>query len=240
MFGGGLTIWRGTALSGCQRNEIRLRHSAYINSQATGQCNGGEIIAESVGASISENYYTSQLSLAVGEEMVNETIECLYSDLGTISETVGRRRLNLTLDGKQFSFLIFAIFEPYFVLIVPYPPPTNVHFEAWMANKNQNVIMFAWDEIIGTQCSSIQYIIFAINCGVCPNATTNTNITCVYTQPDASLDTNNTCLFAAQTEICGYLRGERSEYITVHINAHGKHCNNVCSPGSNNFIIRIR
>ena len=103
VFGGGLTIWRGTALSGCQRNEIRLRHSAYINSQATGQCNGGEIMAESVGASISENCYTSQLSLAVGEEMINETIECLYSDLGNIIETVGQRILNLTLNGKSLT-----------------------------------------------------------------------------------------------------------------------------------------
>ena len=109
MFGGGLTIWQGTALSGCWQNAIRLRHSSYINSRATGQCNGGRIVAESVGASESKNCYISQLSLAVGEEMVNETIECIYSDLGTISVTVGRRRLNLTLDGKQFSSLTFAI-----------------------------------------------------------------------------------------------------------------------------------
>ena len=134
------------------------------------------------------------------------------------------------------------LIEPYFALIVPYPPPTNVHFEAGMANKNQNRIMFAWDEIIGTQCSSIQYVIFAINCGVCPNTTTNTNITCAYTQPDASLDTNNTCLFAVQTEICGYLRGERSKYITVDISARGKYCTKfICMLiRFNNSMIRIR
>ena len=97
IFGGGLTIWQGTALSGCQQFEIRLRHSQY-NSQPTGECIGG-IVARGVG--VSENCYTSQLSLAVGEEMVNETIECIYSDVqGASTIIVGRRRLNLTVDGK--------------------------------------------------------------------------------------------------------------------------------------------
>ena len=82
--------------------------------------------------------------------------------------------------------------------------------------------MFTWDEIIGTQCSSIQYVISAINCGICPNTTTDTNITCIYyVQPDVCVDTNSTCLFAVQTEICGYLLGERSEYVTVHLQVDG-------------------
>jgi predicted metal-binding protein len=78
--------------------------------------------------------------------------------------------------------------------------------------------MFTWDEINDTLCSSILYVITAINCGTCPNTTVNTNITCVYTQSNASVDNNynSTCMFAVQTEICGYLRGEKSKYITVH------------------------
>ena len=78
--------------------------------------------------------------------------------------------------------------------------------------------MFAWDKVTDTLCSSILYVISAINCGVCPNTTVNTNITCVYTQSHNHMKVdNNTCMFAVQTEICGYLRGERSEYITVHL-----------------------
>ena len=77
-----------------------------------------------------------------------------------------------------------------------------------------------------TMCSSILYVITAINCGICPNTTANTNITCIYTQSKASVGNNYnnsvvTCMLAVQTEICGYLRGEKSEYITVHID--GKH-----------------
>lgn len=46
-----------------------------MNSQATGECIDGTV-ARSVG--VSDSCYTSQLSLAIGEEMVNETIECIY------------------------------------------------------------------------------------------------------------------------------------------------------------------
>ena len=104
-------------------------------------------------------------------------------------------------------------------LIASYPPPTNVRFEAWMIEKNQ--IVFTWDEVSDTLCSSIQYVISAVNCGVCPNATTNTNITCVYRQSDVGI--NNTCMFAVQTEICGYLWGEKSEYVIIYFDDDGKY-----------------
>ena len=77
--------------------------------------------------------------------------------------------------------------------------------------------MFAWDKVTDTLCSSILYIISAVNCGVCPNTTADTNITCEYTQPDEIVDNNYTCMFAVQTEICGYLRGEKSKYLIAHI-----------------------
>ena len=96
---------------------------------------------------------------------------------------------------------------------IPYPPPSNISIES----NDSHHITFAWDEVT-SQCSSLQYIITAINCGVCPNTTTDNNVTC-HIQSDISqaLRTSNTCMFAVQTEICGYLRGEKSEYATVHI-----------------------
>ena len=88
-------------MSGCQQNEIRLRHSQYINSQATGDCNDGTIVAR--GVRISGSYYTSQLTLVVEEEMVNETIGCIHSDIqGNKISTAGQRMLDLTPDGKLF------------------------------------------------------------------------------------------------------------------------------------------
>ena len=67
---------------------------------------------------------------------------------------------------------------------------------------------------------SVQYVITAINCGVCPNTTTDTNITCV--QYYVSAHTNDMCMIAVQTKICGHLLGERSEYVTVHTDINSK------------------
>ena len=94
VFGGGFTIWHGTAFSNCQQNEIQLRHSIYTTSQATGQCNGREIVAESVG--VSENCYISRLNVSIGPEIVNETIECAHSDTKHVTTSIGQRTLNLT------------------------------------------------------------------------------------------------------------------------------------------------
>ena len=94
---------------------------------------------------------------------------------------------------------------------IPYPPPNNVHIES----NDSSQITFAWDEVTA-HCSSLQYIITAINCGLCPNTTADKNITCNI-QTDISLHTNNTCMFAVRTEICGHLLGERSDYLIVHM-----------------------
>jgi hypothetical protein len=94
VFGGGFTIWHGSAFSNCQRNEIQLRHSVYATSQATGQCNGGEIVARSV--EVSENCYISQLNVIVGREIINETIECAHSGTQHKTTSIGQRTLNLT------------------------------------------------------------------------------------------------------------------------------------------------
>ena len=91
---------------------------------------------------------------------------------------------------------------------MPYPPPSNVHVEAIETTR----IVFAWNKTTSTQCSSIQYVITTVNCGVCPNSTTNTKITCV----QFSIS-NHTCMFAVQTEICGHLVGPRSDYVIVNL-----------------------
>ena len=203
----GITVWNGTFFD-CE-NEIRLRHSRYKEpgmdpnnrGSPSEECNQGAVLAKSIGRF--DDCYTSQLIVTVEEEIINGTIGCIYDNF------IERTIIN------QKSLVVMAI---------PYPPPTNIHIES----NDSHQITFAWDEVT-VQCSSLQYIITAINCGVCPNTTADKNITCD-TQSHISprKEFNNTCLFAVQTEICGYLRGIRSEYyIIVHIDtsAHGKYCN---------------
>ena len=193
MIGAGITVWNSIFFD-CQdgRNEIQLRHSQYndVDSPPYGRCNHGAVIAKSIG--VIDNCYTSQLIVTIWEDMVNKTIECsIQNEVDEGSTRVDQKSLMTTE--------------------ISYPPPTNIHLE----NINSSQITFAWDEVT-IQCSSLQYVITAINCGVCPNTTADKNITCNM-QSDVSLRTNDTCLFAVQTEICGYVLGERSEYVVVHI-----------------------
>jgi hypothetical protein len=203
VFGAGFTAWNSIFFD-CSNQEIRLRHSRYsgVEFPARGECNQGSVIAKSIG--IYHQCYISQLTVTIEEEMINRTIEC------SAYNTVVNELTSTTIG--QVSLAITGI---------PYPPPTNIHIES----NDSHQITFAWDEAT-VQCSSLQYIITAINCGVCPNTTADKNATCDI-QSDISPHTNinNTCLFAVQTEICGYLRGKRSDYVRVHI-AHGKYnCN---------------
>ena len=187
VIGMGITLWNGTFFV-CSENEIRLRHSQYnIDSGTNGECNQGAVMANSVGSL--NNCHTSRLIVTIEEAMINETVECSYDNLSAKKTVlIGQKSLMATE--------------------TPYPPPNNVRVQA----NNSQQITFVWDEVT-SQCSSLQYIITAINCGVCPNTTADINITC-HIQSDISL---HTCMFAVQTEICGYLRGEKSEHIIVHI-----------------------
>ena len=206
MFGAGVTVWNSTFFD-CQdgRTEIQLRHSRYddVDSPPHTDCNGGAVIAKSIG--VIDNCYTSQLIVTIGEDMVNKTIECsIQNEVDEGSARVGQKSLMTTE--------------------ISYPPPTNIHLE----NINSSQITFAWDEVT-IQCSSLQYVITAINCGVCPNTTTDKNVTCTI-QSDLSLRTrlSDTCLFAVQTELCGHLLGERSEYVVVHIDDDGEYSTSSC------------
>ena len=136
MFGGGVTIWNSTFFD-CPngRDEISLRHSEYTNTVSeVKKCNDGAVLAISVG--VLDKCYISQLTVAIGEEMINKIITCAREDTDRIS-TVGQQALITTE--------------------MSYPPPSNVHVEA----NDSSQITFAWDEVI-IQCSSLQYIITAV------------------------------------------------------------------------------
>ena len=63
-------------------------------------------MARSVGSS--ENCYTSQLSVAIGQEIVNETIECIHSNLQYENTIVGQEMLSLTQGKNVHSLAIIT------------------------------------------------------------------------------------------------------------------------------------
>ena len=168
---------------------------AYNHGPPRRECNQGAVLAKSIGCF--NDCYTSQLIVTIiQKEMINGTIGCIHDDF------IERAVVN------QKSLMITE---------TPHLSPSNVHVDS----NDSHQITFAWDEMT-VQCSSLQYIITAINCGVCPNTTADKSVTC----DTQSQHTNNVCLFAVQTEICGHLWGNRSKYVIVHIDtsAHGKYC----------------
>ena len=84
------------------------------------ECNQGAVLAKSIGRF--GECYTSQLIITVGEEMINGTIGCTHNNF-----------IEITIVNQK-SLIITAI---------PYPPPTNIHFE----NNDSHRITFAWDEV---------------------------------------------------------------------------------------------
>ena len=99
--GGGFTVWNGSAFDCLStQNDIRLRHSQFVNSQATGECNNGTIIATSIG--ISGDCYVSRLNIAMIPEIINKSIMCVHRDVQAIDEItlIGQIVLEITT-GKQ-------------------------------------------------------------------------------------------------------------------------------------------
>ena len=80
--GGGFTVWRGSAFSGCSNNvnHIQLRHTQFERGTAVGECNDGMVVGHGV-KRVGLNY-TSQLviHLDVNSTLEGRTVECVYND----------------------------------------------------------------------------------------------------------------------------------------------------------------
>lgn len=108
IFGGGNTIWNGSAFncpsnSDSSNNQILLRHSGFgIGSNSMGICNGGAITGE--GVSSKGGYFTSQLNVIVSSNLVGQQVSC-YHENGSAELLVGTATIELSSAGNIF-FLV--------------------------------------------------------------------------------------------------------------------------------------
>ena len=96
VFGGGATIWKGTAFDcSLANNEFVIFHSINYTSQRPQTCNNGAITGRAI--STENNYYTSQLNIQVNDTkyLMNTTVVCAH-DNGTDTIEVGFAMLNFT------------------------------------------------------------------------------------------------------------------------------------------------
>lgn len=94
----------------------------------------------------------------------------------------------------------------------PFPPPNAIQ----LTTIGPSHLTFHWDSL-HLNCPTIKYIITTTeNCGICPNNTTHTSLTC-----NNLTVSGQTCSYFIQTEICENLIGRRSEPLIVKL--RGKH-----------------
>ena len=86
--GGVSTVWKGSASSDCQNNEIVLQHTRFRDDTPVGECNNGRIVAH--GIRRVDNNFTSEINinLDVNSALSGNTITCFRDD-GTMLMSIG-------------------------------------------------------------------------------------------------------------------------------------------------------
>lgn len=101
--GAGSTVWQGSAFQ-CVGSSITLRHSQFsVPGGVSRECNNGDITATSI--DVSNNCYTSQLSVVISGGLNNRSVDCTY-DFGTGLETIGTSTLNI-IEGN-YKHIVFV------------------------------------------------------------------------------------------------------------------------------------
>lgn len=95
------------------------------------------------------------------------------------------------------------------ILAGHYPPPTDV----MVTNVSSKEVTFRWNSVTPMCNSSIQYLVNASNCGICPRNVTNTVVTCYGFQPSTEI---RKCRFSVQSVVCGVV-GNSSDTISESI-----------------------
>lgn len=105
VYEGSLTVWEGTALSGCNGGEIIIHHGDFGTPKARGSCirNSGEVTWKDL--RMQNGSYTSQLNITFDSRLQGSTVNCSVDD-GTNHYLVGRDSL------RKSEGMIKLIFPP--------------------------------------------------------------------------------------------------------------------------------
>lgn len=89
------------------------------------------------------------------------------------------------------------------------PPPDNVH----LAQVSKNALTFQWEP--GICPNSTGYKVNATNCGMCPNTTLSTSLTCVVSGVFTASIKTAFCSLSIETVACGINTGNRSSTVAA-------------------------
>ena len=97
------------------------------------------------------------------------------------------------------------------ITIDEYPPPEKLTLSIVDVGLKQ--LTFSWSPV-SPGCSAIYYNIQASNCGICPNTTNYTNVTCTNVLVNGS---GSLCSFAVRTVVCQNITGNESEPLFFNV-----------------------
>lgn len=169
---------------------------------AIGECNSGEIVANSVG--VEDNCFTSLLNVSVTPNSINREIRC-SDDIGAFSIPYAITETRGILDFYQNDIVSKSVN----LHTDPFPPPKDVS----VADVKQNQLAFVWSSS-SRNCPALRYNILASNCGTCPSTTVETTATC----EDLLLSSDaKQCTFSVQSVVCGDILSNQSDIVTVNL-----------------------
>ena len=88
--------------------------------------------------------------------------------------------------------------------------PTDINWEV-RHTENTTDLLFTWSAS-ATNCSSLHYNIFQVNCGSCPSFSTSTNISCTDVPTDGGV-----CLFSLQAIVYTNVTSNWSDALQIQI-----------------------
>ena len=200
----------------CPSNEIVLQHINFDLS-ASGECNNGAIIAESLG--VNDNRYTSRLSIIYREEFAGRNVTCIHDNgltfSSTLTATIIHNNIGNTIASCLWWLIIIIANETHSIIIiiipisVSFPSPSNVH----LIDAAPQQLTFSWNPV-APNCAAIHYNILTQNCGNCPSSTPHTTVVC----HDMNVGADLTCSFVVQNvRTCDDITGNMSDPVKVHL-----------------------
>lgn len=95
--GPGTTMWTGTGFSDCptQDNQILLPHILFMTETASGECNGGSVLAQGIEVTDGQ-CYRSQLNITAGPHFNNTEVICVYIATNGTQRMIGSSTIHIS------------------------------------------------------------------------------------------------------------------------------------------------
>ena len=197
------TLWNGTAFD-CTGNLAVLLHSQYTAGSAAAACNDGNftLIAQGL-ANVTDDCYTSVLTVNVEPGLNGRTMECTSAG----SRTIGNDKLRVAGTGINYTKLPCLL---YMSSAVPLPPPSTPQVVVPVPDQSFTV---SWAPPTAECGNAVTYTypsLAASMCGQCTGRSDTPSVTCRgWTAQGQS------CSITARADNCGGQQGEQNQPVIV-------------------------